>query len=131
MTSSLSRPNDAAPEAAEDAGRVATPAEIAAGGLADADAVGLYVHFPFCSVHCPYCDFAVDARSEIPHDRYTDAVVAEIGARAPWFSGPRQVSIYFGGGTPGLWRPDGLARVIEAGRTAFGATSAQATTLEI
>lgn len=99
--------------------------ELGAGALAAAEEVGLYVHFPFCSVHCPYCDFAVDARAEIPHDRYADTVVAELAARAPWFrtgpAAPRLVSIYFGGGTPGLWRPDALARVLEAGRQAFGA----------
>ena len=108
--------------------RAAAPDELGAGALAEATEVGLYVHFPFCSVHCPYCDFAVDARAEIPHDRYADAVVAEISARAPWFRGqasaPRLVSIYFGGGTPGLWRPDALARVLQAGRQAFGAVDA-------
>jgi len=112
--------------------RRASPAELGAGALAAAAELGLYVHFPFCSVHCPYCDFAVDARAEIPHDRYADAVVAELAARAPWFhagpSAPRLVSIYFGGGTPGLWRPDALARVIEAGRQAFAAAG---TSLEI
>jgi len=101
--------------------------EIAREELAPAEAVGLYVHFPFCSVHCPYCDFAVDARADIPHDRYAEAVIQEIAARAPAFrraaeaSGPRLVSIYFGGGTPGLWRVDALARVIAAARAAFGA----------
>jgi len=80
-------------------------------------------------VHCPYCDFAVDARADIPHDAYAQAVIAEIAARAPAFrragaAGPRLVSIYFGGGTPGLWRGDALARVIEAGRAAFGAEDA-------
>ncbi|HEX2660705.1 MAG TPA: radical SAM family heme chaperone HemW [Polyangia bacterium] len=101
-----------------------TIAALSAGDLAPAGEVGLYVHFPFCSVHCPYCDFAVDARADIPHDRYADAVIAEIAARAPWFrrageATPRLVSIYFGGGTPGLWNVDALARVIEAGRAAF------------
>jgi len=115
--------------------RAAAPEELAAGALADAEAVGLYVHFPFCSVHCPYCDFAVDARAEIPHDRYADAVVAEIATRAPWFRGdgvaPRLVSIYFGGGTPGLWRPDALARVIEAARQAFGVSAEGLAALEV
>jgi coproporphyrinogen III oxidase-like Fe-S oxidoreductase len=37
--------------------------------------LGVYVHFPFCSVRCPYCDFAVDTRREIPHDTYADAVI--------------------------------------------------------
>ena len=110
--------------------RRASPDELGAGPLAAAaqGGVGLYVHFPFCSVHCPYCDFAVDARADIPHDAYADAVVAELAARAPWFrngpQSPRLVSIYFGGGTPGLWRPDALARVIEAGRQAFAAAEA-------
>ncbi|HEY4184783.1 MAG TPA: radical SAM family heme chaperone HemW [Polyangia bacterium] len=107
-----------------------TPQTLGAGELAAADRVGLYVHFPFCSVHCPYCDFAVDARADIPHDRYADAVSAELAARAPWFrtATSRLVSVYFGGGTPGLWRADALARVIAAGRAAF---AAEASSLEL
>jgi oxygen-independent coproporphyrinogen-3 oxidase len=83
--------------------------------------LGVYVHFPFCGLRCPYCDFAVDTRAQIPHDAYADAVVAEIGARRAWFDGAGPLaSIYFGGGTPGLWRPDALARVLDAVRAAFG-----------
>ncbi len=81
--------------------------------------LGVYVHFPFCSVRCPYCDFAVDTRPVIPHDRYSDAVIAELDARAAWFRGAALQTIYFGGGTPGLWRPEALGRVIEAVRRAF------------
>ena len=90
--------------------------------------LGIYVHFPFCSVRCPYCDFAVDTRAAIPHDPYADAVVAELETRRPWFTAgdavPALRSIYFGGGTPGLWRPDALGRVLEAARRAFGAPPA-------
>jgi oxygen-independent coproporphyrinogen-3 oxidase len=47
-------------------------------------------------------------------------VIAEIEARRGWFAGAGPlVSIYFGGGTPGLWRADAVARVIAAGRAAF------------
>jgi oxygen-independent coproporphyrinogen III oxidase len=94
--------------------------------------LGVYVHFPFCGVHCPYCDFAVDARAAeaVPHDGYADAVLAELAGRAGWFRGPqgspRLVSIYFGGGTPGLWRPDALARVLAAVRASFAAPPAAA-----
>lgn len=103
-------------------GRLVAPrgsvADPSAGTLAADRPLGIYVHFPFCSVRCPYCDFAVDTRAEIPHDAYADAVIAELEARAPWFRAPCGTaslrSIYFGGGTPGLWRPDALARVIEA-----------------
>ena len=76
-------------------------------------------------MRCPYCDFAVDTRAGIPHDAYADAVVAEIGARRGWYEGAGPLaSIYFGGGTPGLWRADALARVIEAARAAFDAAAA-------
>jgi oxygen-independent coproporphyrinogen-3 oxidase len=83
--------------------------------------LGVYVHFPFCSLRCPYCDFAVDTRVEIPHDAYADAVIGELASRRAWFDGAGPLaSIYFGGGTPGLWRPDALARVLDAVRAAFG-----------
>src|SRR3954470_17555442 len=99
--------------------------DVSGGALWPGQPLGLYVHFPFCGVRCPYCDFAVDTRAEIPHDGYADAVIGEIEARRAWFAGAGPlVSIYFGGGTPGLWRPDALARVIEAGRGAFGAPAA-------
>jgi oxygen-independent coproporphyrinogen-3 oxidase len=97
------------------------------GALAPGLPLGVYVHFPFCGVRCPYCDFAVDTRAEIPHDAYADAVLAELAVRRAWFDGAGPpVSIYFGGGTPGLWRPDALARVIEGARAAFGGPPAAA-----
>src|SRR5581483_10569716 len=98
------------------------PPPVAAGELAPGVPLGLYVHFPFCGVHCPYCDFAVEVRADIPHDAYADAVIAEIAARRGWYAGAGALqSIYFGGGTPGLWRADALARVIDAACAAFGA----------
>jgi oxygen-independent coproporphyrinogen-3 oxidase len=102
--------------------------DVASGDVASRGPLGLYIHFPFCGVHCPYCDFAVDTRADIPHEAYADAVIAEIAARAPWFgwndegSGarPALASIYFGGGTPGLWRAEALGRVVAAASNAFG-----------
>jgi oxygen-independent coproporphyrinogen III oxidase len=97
-------------------------ADVSSGALRANEPLGVYVHFPFCSVRCPYCDFAVDTRAEIPHDAYADAVIAELAARARWFDGAGPlVSIYFGGGTPGLWRAESLGRVIGAARGTFGA----------
>ena len=102
------------------------------GSLSPGVPLGLYVHFPFCGVHCPYCDFAVEVRAEIPHQDYADAVIAEIGARRSWFAGagPLQ-SIYFGGGTPGLWRAEALAQVIDAGCAAFAVPPDGRAALEI
>jgi oxygen-independent coproporphyrinogen III oxidase len=111
------RQKDAGPQ-----GLTRPGADVSSGALRAGEPLGVYVHFPFCSIRCPYCDFAVDTRAEVPHDAYADVVVAEIAARAPWFEGAGPlVSIYFGGGTPGLWRPDALGRVLEAARATFGA----------
>jgi putative oxygen-independent coproporphyrinogen III oxidase len=109
------------------AGGAAPTYDVTSGTLRPGEPLGVYVHFPFCGVRCPYCDFAVDTRADIPHDAYADAVVSEIAARRSWYEGAGPLgSIYFGGGTPGLWRPDALARVIEAARAAFGAADAAA-----
>jgi oxygen-independent coproporphyrinogen-3 oxidase len=83
--------------------------------------LGLYVHFPWCRARCPYCDFAIAVQplAEIPHEAYADAVLAELARFAGRFVDRRLVSIYFGGGTPALWRADRIARVIEAGTAAF------------
>jgi oxygen-independent coproporphyrinogen-3 oxidase len=83
--------------------------------------LGLYVHFPWCRARCPYCDFAIAVAPlvEIPHERYTGAILAELAARAPRFPGRTLRTIYFGGGTPALWRPAEIARVIAAARAAF------------
>src|SRR4029077_7030739 len=57
--------------------------------------LGLYVHFPFCRVHCSYCAFAVSTDLTL-QERYVDALLREIDGRG----GERGDSIYFGGGTP-------------------------------
>jgi oxygen-independent coproporphyrinogen-3 oxidase len=80
---------------------------------ADAAELGAYVHFPWCLQKCPYCDFVSFARprEEVEHRRYADAVLAELAWRAP---GREPATIFFGGGTPSLWEPAELGRVIRA-----------------
>jgi oxygen-independent coproporphyrinogen-3 oxidase len=80
---------------------------------------GVYIHFPYCRRRCPYCDFAISARPRIPHERYQGAVCSELQGRAPLFAGRKLRSIYFGGGTPGLWAPESVGSVIEAVRATF------------
>ena len=88
---------------------------------ADPAPLGVYVHFPWCLQKCPYCDF-LSVRSEretIPHTDYANAVIAELTRRSPWV-GPRPVSsVFFGGGTPSLWTPSELGRVLRALRHQF------------
>ena len=73
---------------------------------------GVYIHFPYCLSKCPYCDFASRAETVIPQQRYTDAVLRELQTRAAQFPDREAVSIYFGGGTPSLWDPPQLGRVL-------------------
>src|SRR5207249_10709116 len=73
---------------------------------------GVYIHFPYCLSKCPYCDFASRAEAVIPQERYTQAVLRELRERAAEFPDREAVSIYFGGGTPSLWDPEQVDRVL-------------------
>ncbi|HXN31252.1 MAG TPA: radical SAM family heme chaperone HemW [Polyangiaceae bacterium] len=75
---------------------------------------GVYVHFPWCLAKCPYCDFVSysASRESIDHAAYADAVIREIEARAPNFAGRQVKTVFFGGGTPSLWDPRELGRVV-------------------
>lgn len=93
---------------------------------------GLYLHVPFCRVHCPYCDFVVAAGASWPEERYVSALVAELGRRSgeePW-SGGRVATIYLGGGTPSLFAPESIGRILEAVRARFPVAAGAEVTLE-
>jgi oxygen-independent coproporphyrinogen-3 oxidase len=92
----------------------------------------VYVHFPYCLEKCPYCDFVSykTPREKIDHAAYADAVIAEIETRAKSFEGRRIASIFFGGGTPSLWEPRELGRVIARARSAFDVSDDLEVTVE-
>jgi oxygen-independent coproporphyrinogen-3 oxidase len=74
-----------------------------------ADAAAAYVHIPFCSAVCPYCDFAVVAGRDDLASRYVAAVCAEVGRAESW----RPLdAVYFGGGTPSHVDPELLGRIL-------------------
>jgi oxygen-independent coproporphyrinogen-3 oxidase len=83
--------------------------------------LGVYVHFPWCLAKCPYCDFfsLAEERPNIPHVEYADAVVRELERRAAELPELELGSVFFGGGTPSLWEPRELARVLAAIRGTF------------
>jgi oxygen-independent coproporphyrinogen-3 oxidase len=94
------------------------------GGSVDAPAemrrAGVYVHFPWCLAKCPYCDFVSYVAPAPPdHAAYADAVIRELAARAPLAGERRMATVFFGGGTPSLWEPRELGRVLSAVRTAL------------
>ena len=79
-----------------------------------AGAAGLYLHCPFCSVVCPYCDFAVLTGRPDKRRRFAEALVREIELRA---DAPFSFdTVYFGGGTPTAQAPEELASILEAAR---------------
>jgi oxygen-independent coproporphyrinogen-3 oxidase len=98
------------------------------------DGVGVYVHVPFCQRVCPYCDFAVVGVRALPPElegAYLDALLAELEQRRAAFEGRSLASLYLGGGTPSLLRPDSVRRIVDAVFTAFPAGGPVETTLEV
>lgn len=92
--------------------------------------LGVYVHFPWCLAKCPYCDFysVTGERDELPHERYAAAVQAELARRREWIGARTLASVFFGGGTPSLWEPASLAKVLTEIRAAFcGGADAEVT----
>ena len=89
--------------------------------------LGLYLHIPFCSAICNYCNFNRGLFEAGLKDRYVDALEQEIlGAGR----GEPADTIYFGGGTPSLLEPDEIDRLISACRRAFDVTADAEVTLE-
>ncbi|HEX6898497.1 MAG TPA: radical SAM family heme chaperone HemW [Thermoanaerobaculia bacterium] len=76
---------------------------------------GLYLHIPFCSAICPYCDFAVLTGGPEKRKRFTDHLLSEISLWSPDRHAFESIdTIYFGGGTPSALSPDDLARILDA-----------------
>jgi oxygen-independent coproporphyrinogen-3 oxidase len=90
------------------------------------------VHFPWCLAKCPYCDFLSIAaeRTALPHRAYADAVIHELELRARELEGATVRSIFFGGGTPSLWAPAELGRVLERIVALLGPTDELEITVE-
>jgi len=78
---------------------------------------GLYLHIPFCSAICPYCDFAVLTGGPERRTRFADHLISEISLWAPDRSTFDSIdTIYFGGGTPSALAPEDIGRILEAAR---------------
>ena len=81
--------------------------------LAALPPLSLYVHLPWCLKKCPYCDFnSHELPGELPEQRYIDALVADLEASLPLVWGRTVHSIFIGGGTPSLFSPKGIDRLL-------------------
>jgi oxygen-independent coproporphyrinogen-3 oxidase len=92
-------------------------------------AAGVYVHIPFCSSRCSYCDFATGLYQRELAERYVRAIVKEIASMG--FVGERVDTIYFGGGTPSLLEPSQLDRIVSSLHDHFQIEQTAEITLEI
>jgi putative oxygen-independent coproporphyrinogen III oxidase len=96
--------------------------------------LSLYVHLPWCLKKCPYCDFnshefatprspaagtipLVSADGALPEARYLQALRADLEAALPLIWGRSVQSIFIGGGTPSLFAPESIERLLSDIRT--------------
>ena len=103
--------------------------------------LGLYVHIPFCTALCNYCNFNRGLFDADLKTQYVDALVTEIerAGRSGATDGPggrdgsggeKADTIFFGGGTPSLLEPHDIERIISACAASFDVASASEITLE-
>ncbi len=80
----------------------------------DLPPLSLYVHLPWCLRKCPYCDFNSHelAPKAVPEAQYLDALRADLEAALPLVWGRTVQTVFIGGGTPSLFSPDGIARLL-------------------
>jgi oxygen-independent coproporphyrinogen-3 oxidase len=88
-----------------------------------------YVHVPFCSRRCSYCDFAIAVRRVVPVDEYLTAVGRELALRFDHI-GNEIETLYLGGGTPSRLGPDGLGRLVQLVASRFALTPGAEVTIE-
>lgn len=92
---------------------------------------GLYIHWPFCTRICPYCDFNVYAAKDRDNTALVRALHDDLSRHAAWLEGhPALGSVYFGGGTPSLMAPADIEALIEQADALFGLVPDAEITLE-
>lgn len=79
--------------------------------------LSLYIHLPWCVRKCPYCDFnSHEIRGDIDEHGYVDALLRDLEYEAPRVAGRRFETIFLGGGTPSLFAPAAIARLLDGVR---------------
>jgi len=92
---------------------------------------GVYVHWPFCAQKCPYCDFNSHVRfGGWDETRFLSAYTREIDGLAERIGSRVATSVFFGGGTPSLMKPETTAAIIDHIAKRWGIASDAEITLE-
>jgi putative oxygen-independent coproporphyrinogen III oxidase len=93
--------------------------------------LSLYIHLPWCVRKCPYCDFNSHAlKDELPETEYVDALLRDLEQDLPRVWGRRVISLFIGGGTPSLFSPEALDRLLSGLRARLPLNADAEITLE-
>ncbi|GJL95814.1 MAG: coproporphyrinogen III oxidase [Hyphococcus sp.] len=92
--------------------------------------LGVYVHWPFCSRICPYCDFNVYKNKAVDAQTWTTALKRDLNYWAERTKGRKLTSLYFGGGTPSLAPIETITGVVDACAELWGFEAEAEITLE-
>ena len=93
--------------------------------------LALYVHLPWCVRKCPYCDFNSHERTgELPEREYVDKLLHDLEGLLPAVWGRPLVSVFIGGGTPSLFAPDSIDRLLAGVRARMRLEPGAEVTLE-
>lgn len=85
---------------------------LSAGRVRNPPPLSLYIHLPWCTRKCPYCDFnSHQAATQIPETEYINALLADAESLLPAIWGRRVQTIFLGGGTPSLFSPTAIDRL--------------------
>jgi putative oxygen-independent coproporphyrinogen III oxidase len=89
-------------------------------GLASLPPLSLYIHIPWCMKKCPYCDFnsheTPGRNGDVPEAEYAAALIRDLEAALPQIWGRKVVTVFFGGGTPSLFRASSIDAILTAVR---------------
>ena len=101
-------------------------------GIGDcgAEALAVYIHWPFCRSKCPYCDFNSHVRERIDTARWTRALLTDLDHHAELAPGREVGSVFFGGGTPSLMPPQTVAALLDRVRSRWAVAPDLEVTLE-
>ena len=103
----------------------------AAGSALLTPPLSLYVHFPWCVRKCPYCDFNSYAlQGALREEAYLRRLERDLEAQAPGVRGREVGTVFFGGGTPSLFSPEAIGRVLESARRHLALAADAEVTLE-
>lgn len=93
--------------------------------------LSLYVHLPWCVRKCPYCDFnSHEARNAVPEQAYIDALIADLEQELPSIWGRPIETVFLGGGTPSLFSPESIDRLLSQLRALLNLSPSAEITME-